>query len=95
MLLLSITGIPSPLLGILMVVLTNHEEKAPFIWHSFKERLGISEFSGMNIDLATLITLARTLIGFMVSFSKMRLTKLMLISPTISPQVLMALMENS
>jgi hypothetical protein len=39
-------------------VLTNHEDKALFIWHSFKERLGIFEFSGMNIDLATLITSA-------------------------------------
>jgi hypothetical protein len=41
--------------------LTNHEHKALFIWQSFKERFGISEFSGMNIDLATLITPALNL----------------------------------
>jgi hypothetical protein len=27
--------------------LTDHEQKAEFIWNSFKDRLGISEFNGM------------------------------------------------
>jgi hypothetical protein len=36
--------------------LHSHEEKANFIWLSFKQRLEISEFEGMNIDLGSLIT---------------------------------------
>jgi hypothetical protein len=36
--------------------LAEHEEKAQFIWSSFKERLGISEFSGLNFELASFIT---------------------------------------
>jgi hypothetical protein len=36
--------------------LSEHEEKAQFIWSSFKERLGISEFSGLNFELASFIT---------------------------------------
>jgi hypothetical protein len=75
-------------------VLTNHEDKALFIWNSFKERLGISEFSSMNIDLATLITSAQNLDWLHGEFSGMRLIESLLISPTISPQVLMVLMEN-
>jgi hypothetical protein len=33
----------------------DHEEKAELIWNSFKERLGISEYSGMQIDLPVII----------------------------------------
>jgi mannosylglycoprotein endo-beta-mannosidase len=36
--------------------LVDHEEKAQHIWLAFKERLGISEFSGLNLDLDSLLT---------------------------------------
>jgi hypothetical protein len=36
--------------------LVDHEEKARHIWLSFKERMDISEYSNMSIDLASLIT---------------------------------------
>lgn len=34
---------------------TAHEEKAALIWDSFKERLGISTFTGIHFNLSTLL----------------------------------------
>lgn len=36
-------------------LVTTHEEKADQIWRSFKERLGVSSFTGVNFDLPALI----------------------------------------
>jgi hypothetical protein len=36
--------------------LADHEQKAEFIWNSFKDRLGISEFNGMITDLASILS---------------------------------------
>jgi hypothetical protein len=35
--------------------LFNHEDKATLIWHSFKERLGTSNYTGTTFDLPSLL----------------------------------------
>lgn len=38
-----------------MVHVSDHESKAEILWQSFKERLGVSEFTGIQYDLSTLL----------------------------------------
>lgn len=35
-------------------IVTSHEQKAGILWEAFKNRLGVSEFSGVAYDLASL-----------------------------------------
>ena len=37
-------------------VVTEHEQKANLLWESYKQRLGICEFSNIHYDLSTLLT---------------------------------------
>ena len=37
------------------VIVTKHNAKEDLIWDSFKDRLGVSSFQGMNFDLPALI----------------------------------------
>jgi hypothetical protein len=50
--------------------LLNHEEKADFIWLSFKERLGTLEFNGLNIDLDSLVNPSDNLDRLQEEFTK-------------------------
>ena len=34
----------------------DHEQKANLLWTAFKQRIGVSEFSGMNYNLNDLLT---------------------------------------
>jgi len=36
-------------------IVTEHNAKTDLIWDSFKDRLGVSSFQGMNLDLPALI----------------------------------------
>lgn len=36
--------------------IVDHDHKAQVLWDSFKERLGVSEFTGISYNLASLIT---------------------------------------
>jgi hypothetical protein len=56
--------------------LLNHEEKADFIWLSFKERLGTSEFNGLNIDLDSLINPSHNLDRLQEEFTKEEIDKI-------------------
>lgn len=37
-------------------IVTEHEQKANLLWTSYKERLGISEYTSMAYNLSTLLT---------------------------------------
>lgn len=37
------------------IIVTNHEQKAGILWEAFKNRLGISEYSGMAYDLESIL----------------------------------------
>lgn len=37
------------------VIVTNHEQKAGILWEDFKIRLGVSEFTGISVDLSSLL----------------------------------------
>jgi hypothetical protein len=62
--------------------LHSHEEKANFIWLSFKQRLGISEFEGMNIDLGSLITPSDNLGWLQGEFTKEEIDNIIKELPT-------------
>jgi hypothetical protein len=61
--------------------LAEHEEKAQFIWSSFKERLGISEFSDLNFDLASFITPAEDIDWLQREFLKEEIDKIIMDLP--------------
>jgi hypothetical protein len=56
--------------------LYSHEDKAQFIWNSFKNRLGISEFSGMNIDLSSILTPSENLYWLEEEFFREEIDKI-------------------
>jgi hypothetical protein len=37
-------------------IVTDHDQKANLLWSSFKQRLGVSEFSSMVFNLSSLLT---------------------------------------
>jgi hypothetical protein len=49
---------------------STHEEKAQHIWTSFKERLGISNFTGINFDLPVLLEGVDDLSSLVSPFAK-------------------------
>jgi hypothetical protein len=61
--------------------LADHDEKAHFIWSSFKERLGISEFSGLNSELTSFITPAENIDWLQSEFLKEEIDKVVLNLP--------------
>jgi hypothetical protein len=61
--------------------LVDHEEKAQHIWLAFKERLGISEFSGMNIDLDSLLTPSGDLDWLQQNFLKEEIDRIVMNLP--------------
>jgi hypothetical protein len=50
--------------------LTNHEEKAQYIWLAFRERLGVSVFTEINLDLSSLINPSENLDWLHGDFTK-------------------------
>lgn len=50
--------------------ITEHNAKAELIWTSFKDRLGITSFQGMNFNLPTLIHANDDLSSLVAPFSK-------------------------
>lgn len=50
-------------------ILTQHQEKADLIWHSFKERMGTCEFTSHTIDLPSLFGPTRDLSELISDFS--------------------------
>jgi hypothetical protein len=51
-------------------LITDHNDKVDLIWHSFKERLGVSSFTGITFNLSDLIQSNHDLSSFVTHFSK-------------------------
>lgn len=49
--------------------LINHNDKAALIWESFKERLGTTNFTGLQIDLPTLLDNSVDLSSLITTFT--------------------------
>jgi hypothetical protein len=51
-------------------LVTTHEEKAEQTWISFKERMGVSSFSGINFSLANLLNSEHDISSLVAPFEK-------------------------
>ena len=51
-------------------LLTDHKDKAELIWHSFKERLGVTAFTGISFNLSELLHTDNDLSSLVASFDQ-------------------------
>ena len=70
--------------------LFNHDEKASLIWESFKERLGTSNFTGMNFDLPSLFGITIDLGSLIAHFTHNEIDTVVKICLQTNPQAQMA-----
>jgi hypothetical protein len=74
--------------------LTDHHLKAGLLWNTFRDRLGVSEFTRMLFDLGNQLQRVPFLF-WMILFLKKKLMLLLRRSPLVTPQVQMGLMVVS
>ena len=73
------------------MLVIEHSAKADLIWQSFKERLGVSSFTGITFNLPDFIQLVHDLSSLVVHFSKEGIDLVVKSLPSDKPQDLMAL----
>jgi hypothetical protein len=72
-----------------------HEDKANLLWQAYKERLGISEYTHMYFDLASILRTDINLGDLERPFSKEEIDKIISALPNNKSLALMASMGNS